>query len=132
MKATEKLIDFLEFLPSDHAEKSHFYIDVINGRVDMLGIINNPTISIAMMTIEETGFSSEWHEHDSMETFILKSGKPYTMEIKGVGKLRVTETNSVYIPHNVPHRLYDTEGKSKSIVVMVPGTDQFPRGICDE
>lgn len=108
MNATDKLKDFLDLLPTDHAKRSNFYVDCVNGKVNLQGIVNKKTISIAVMIIEKEGLYSNWHKHDSMETFILKEGASYIIEVEGVGELTVTKTNSVYIPNNVAHRMVTT------------------------
>jgi len=75
--------------------------------------------------------SSEWHEHEEMEVFILIKGEPYYLRVKDIGKIKVEIGKPCYIPPGVPHKLASTASKCESIIILIPGSSTFPGGIAD-
>jgi len=130
--ASDRLSDYLEMVPSNYKKLHQHDVKVNDGHAFLTGIVNNKHMSISRLHLTNTGISSDWHTHNEAETFILDRGEPYYMEIEGLDKVvKVSKNNSCHIPPNRKHRLAGTEGESWSIIVLIPGSETFPKGLSD-
>ena len=129
-KAADRLLDYLNMLPKGYSDLRQHTIKAHGGEMIATGLVNNEIMSISRTHFTHKGMTSDWHSHASAETLILQKGAPYFVEIRGLSHcIKVTESKSCHIPQGVPHRLAGTEGESWSIVVLVPGSDTFPKGV---
>jgi len=128
--AADRLSDYLEMVPPNYKNLHQHDVKVNAGHAFLTGIVNNKHMSISRLHLTGKGISSDCHTHDEAETFILDRGSPYYMEIEGLGKLvTVSKSNSCHIPPNKKHRLAGTDGESWSIIVLIPGSETFPKGL---
>ena len=128
-RSTEKILDFLSMVPTNSANLERFDIDMITGKSEVRGLINNKAISIAQSIISNDA-SGDWHTHPETEHIILYEGGPFVMEMqyKDGNQLRTIDmTKSCYIEPNIPHRLHSCMSDSKCIAVIIPGTNTFPK-----
>ena len=130
MLSADKLLDYLDMLPDGYENLNQHMIRSDSGKIISTGITNNSLLSVARTHFTEQGMTSPWHTHHEAETFIFHRGEPYYMEIEGMKKyVKVCHERSCYVPPGVGHRLAGTEGESWSIVVLVPGSQEFPMGV---
>jgi len=131
-KATERLLDYLDMIPDNYKELTQHHLKVKGGELVSTGLINNEKLSVARMHLSCKGITSNWHTHESSESFILQEGSPYFMEIEGLKDcVEVSYTRTCYVPPNTPHRVAGTLGESWSIIVLIPGSNTFPKGLND-
>jgi hypothetical protein len=131
MRAAEKLLNFIDSIID--RETPHKFSYIMNGgKVILTGIINCQEYAMSTMCIPNSGISSDWHKHPENEIFIWQSGHSYTMELEGYGTIVVSKSRPCYILANTRHRLLTTKGKSTSLIVLIPGSDTFPKGIIHE
>lgn len=131
VKKTEEILDFLSMVPSNVNEKIDVEINMLIGKSDVCGIINNKQLSIADVYTKKNS-QSNWHTHSETEHLILYEGEGYTMECidnDGVRYNReITLKKSCYILQGIPHRIKSVKSDCKSIVILIPGSKTFPKG----
>jgi len=129
-KSTTKILNYLSLIPKNPGQLSKYNMETITGKVSILGLINNKSISIVQM-ITDKGSETEWHSHSQTEHMMLYEGDPYIMEYEIEGNLyefEVSITKGCYMEPNVPHRLKSSSGDSKSVIIIIPGSADFPKG----
>ena len=132
-KAAENLLSYLEMIPSDYKNLNIHELKAHGGTIVSTGIINNSRVSICQMHVQKKGVTSDWHAHAEGESFVFQEGSPYYIEIEGINEcIRVCENRTCYVPPNIKHRMAGSEGESKSILVLIPGSSTFPRGMNGE
>jgi len=131
---TDDFLDYLSLIPKENTNSPlNSLWDVIEGEVKILGIINNDKVTISQ-TILRNRPSTDWHIHPESEYILLYEGSPIIMEWieNGVTFEKKVEFNTMcLIKANQAHRLKSSEGNSKLIVITIPGSKDFPKGLID-
>ena len=127
-KATNKLLEYLDVIPTIH-NKQQYITKAYNGIITLTGILNNPDKSVALIHFSNKEMYTDFHTHLKHETFIKISGEDIYFEIEGQGEKILTTSKPIYIPANIPHRLTKTDGEMHGIVILVPGSNTFPKGV---
>jgi len=129
---TEEILKYLSMVPKNSSKVTRYYIDMIKGKSEARGIMNNDRISVACIYTSDKS-ESAWHTHEEVEHLVLYEGDGYIIEcIDKDGThydRKITLEKSCYILKNVPHRIKSVKGDCKSIVMLIPGSDEFPKGI---
>jgi len=128
---TEEILDYLSMIPKNSNMLLQYDLKVISGKITLKGLINNKKISIAQMDMLDNS-ETDWHVHNRTEHFMLYEGKTYNieyMEQDTKTKRKVHIKDSCYVLPNVPHRIVDVDGDSKSIIILIPGSNTYPKGI---
>jgi hypothetical protein len=54
---TEKILDFLSMIPSNSADLEKFQIESLTGKTEIIGLINNDSVSIAQTILTDNATS---------------------------------------------------------------------------
>lgn len=127
--ATENILEFLQMVPTNSNDLTTFRVKMIRGCSKLIGIVNNSEVTVCKMIIADDS-ESEWHSHPERERFMWCSGGSYVMEYNIDGEILSKEVfdSIFYVDPNVSHRLASSNGTSESILILIPGSANFPKG----
>jgi hypothetical protein len=129
VKAAQKLMDYIELVPSNPSELTMYELECEGGSMTVYGILNNDVMSIAQTVISNEGITTKCHTHKSLEIVILVEGSPIHIGIAGDRVRKVDFNHPVHIQPNVAHSLVKTEGRAKILAILVPGSTDWPKGV---
>jgi len=132
---TEQLLDYLRLIPERLDIKEMYDFKTLSGQAVAYGIINTEYFSIAK-TMFADSTRIDWHNHPEHEHIIMYSGEIVELEVQvtkdNIKKKILSPGCSIFIRPGQAHRLITTIGECWVIVITVPGTTTFPKGILDE